>query len=96
MKDEKLTLEQFNNIPYRHVMGSGVITNSPEGIYMTTSGGSLKWIAKKGGGNDWAIYIHWHTSTDDFILTQGDKVVREEDIKKCVPCTDEVFNLYRY
>lgn len=93
---EQLTLEKFNEIPYGEVFAKGVLPNSPEGLFMTRSGGNLKWIAKKGGGNDWAVYCHWDYQTDEFVKTSGDKVHNEDHIKKCVPCTDEVFKRYRY
>lgn len=96
MKTTELTIEQFNKIPAGQTIAMGVSPNSPEGIFMTTGGGNLRWVAVKGYANDWAIYCHWDHHSSDWIRKHGDKVHAEENIKRCVPCTDEVFNLYRH
>jgi len=93
---EKLTKERFDEIPAGEIFDTGILSNSPEGIFMTDDGGELKWVAKKGYGNDWAIYCHWSDHTIEWIRDHGDKVHTEEYIKKCVPCDDDVFKLYRY
>jgi hypothetical protein len=63
---------------------------------MSDGGGELKWIAKKGQANDWDIYCHWAYWSETAIASNGDKVTMKENIQKCIPCTDEVFKLYRY
>ena len=93
---EKLTLEQFDQIPDGAMFRSGVLPNSPDGIFMTNSGGELRWVAKKGYAKDWCIYCHWSTSTEEWIKQHGDKVHNERNIKKCISCEDEVIKRYRY
>lgn len=63
---------------------------------MTNSGEELKWIAKKGFGNDWAIYIHWAHKSEEWIERHGDKVRSEDNIKKLTPCDKAVFEKYRF
>lgn len=91
-----MTIEVFNKIVSGTVFATGVLPNSPEGLYMTNSGGELRWIAKKGYGDDWAIYCHWSYNDEEWIKEHGDKVISETHIKRCVPCDDEVFKKYRY
>lgn len=91
-----LTIEKFNCIEPGEIFASDIIDNSTEGILMTMNGGKLRWLAKKGYGNDWAIYCHWACRDIKYIEQQGDKVSMQEYIKRCVNCTDEVLNLYRY
>lgn len=93
----QLTKEQFDKIPAGEVFAKGEVENSPMGIYMTNSnkGKMLKWIAKKGYANDWCIYCHWAYNVYEFVEQSGDKVHSTASIKKLVPCTDEVFSLYR-
>ena len=91
-----LTEAKFKKIPRGEIFATGVLPNSPEGLFMTTSGGELRWIAKKGHGYDWAIYCHWAYWTEFEIASNGDKVTNEHHIKRCVPCDDVVFKLYRY
>ena len=93
---KKMTLEDFNKIPAGDVISTGVQPNSPEGIFMTRDEGELRWVAKKGYGDDWAIYCHWSTHSVDWILQHGDKIVNKNHIQLCMPCEDEVFNKYRY
>lgn len=90
-----LTLEEFDKIKPGEVFRMGIISNSPTGVFMTDAGGMLRFVAKKGYANDWTVYIHWATSSWDFIEKSGDKSFTETYIRRCVPCTDEVFKLYR-
>lgn len=91
-------MEQFDKLPLGEVFATGVLPNSEEGLFMTNSrkGDNLLWVAKKGWGHDWAIYCHWEENGEDFVREQGDKVRDENHIKLCVPCTDDVFKIYRY
>lgn len=93
-----LTLEVFNKFENGIVMEMGIIRNNPEGVYMTDTriGDRMLWYAKKGHGNDWCIYIGWEEWGGDRILTNGDKVRTQENIRKLVKCTDEVYKLYRH
>jgi len=92
----KLTKELFDSFPNGEVFATGVLPNSPEGIFVTRDGGMLRWVAKKGYANDWAIYCHWASNSEEWIKDHGDKVTTEMYIKRCVDCDDEIFNLYRY
>jgi hypothetical protein len=93
---ETLTIELFNKLPNNEIFASGIVDNSPEGIFMNNKGGKLKWIAKKGLDNDWAISYSTIDTNSEWIGTQGRKVYHDRIIKKYVPCNDEVFNLYKY
>lgn len=92
-----MTLEEFITLPFDKVFAKGILPNSSEGIYMTDygQGNLLKWVAKKGRINDWAIYCFWNEMTFSFIETNGDKVHSKENIQKCIPCSEEVLKLYR-
>ena len=57
---------------------------------------SIRWIAKVGSANDWAIYYHKPDMTDAFIKAHGIKVKDEANIRKLVPCTDEALKKYRH
>ena len=92
----QLTKEEFDQIGHSEIFATGVLPNSPEGIFMSDEKGKLRWVAVKGGGNDWTIYCHWVDYTKEWIKQHGDKVTTEEYIKRCIPCDDEVFKLYRY
>ena len=96
-KMKTLTKEQFDLIPRGEVFATGILPNSPSGLFMTNNFyGNLRWVAKKGYGYDWAIYCHWEEHDKEWVTAHGDKVTGEEHIKRCVPCEEEVFSLYRY
>jgi hypothetical protein len=92
---ETLTKEQFDKIPLGEVFATGVLPNSPAGIFMTRDGGELRWVAKKGWGYDWAVYCHWSDKTPEWIRDHGDKIYDETYIRRCVPCDDDVYKIYR-
>ena len=91
-----LTKELFDKIPYSEVFATGVLPNSSEGIFANYEGGELRWVAKKGSWNDWAIYYHWSHKDEQWIKEHGDKLYNKVYIKRCVPCTEEVLNMYRF
>ena len=97
MNRETLTLEKFNLIEAGDIIDIGLLPNSPNGLFMTDrdQGRLLCWVAKKGYGDDWAIYCQWTDKSIDHILNNGDKVTGEMNIKTCLPCDDEVYNKYR-
>lgn len=92
-----MTLEEFNKVKSGMIFAEGVLPNSPEGLFMTNEnqGTDLRWIAVKGYANDWTIYCHWKHMSLDHIKHNGEKVTSKANIQKCVPCEDDLFNLYR-
>ena len=91
-----MTLIEFEKIKAGATFATGVLPNSEEGIFMTRTGGELRWVAKKGFGHDWAIYCFWSIYSADYVAKHGDKVLDKEHILRCVPCDNEVYKLYRY
>jgi len=93
-----MTIEDFNRIPAGNIFLTGELANAPEGLYMSDylRGDMLRWVAKKGYGDDWCIYSYWAFAPIEWIVQHGDKVHTEKHIKLCVPCDDEVFSRYRY
>ena len=91
-----LTLEKLKEFRYREIFATGTAIDNELGLFMTGSGNELRWVAVKGGNNDWAIYCHFATNTPEWIRDQGDKVCMERNIKMCMPCDDEAYKRYRY
>ena len=90
-----LTIKEFNSLPDGEIFATGILPNSPEGLFMNRDGGNLRWIAIKGLGYDWCIYCHWDYHDEEWISQRGDKVHNTLHIKMCVPCDDDVFARYR-
>lgn len=93
-----LTEAALKEMGAREVFARGEVVNSPEGVYMTVEhiGRKLKWIAQRGGMWDWTIYIGWADRSWDEILSNGDKVINPDNIKKMVPADEWAMKLYRY
>jgi hypothetical protein len=56
----------------------------------------FRWVAVRGGIEDWAIYVGTFSQTADDIKLFGDKVYDPAIIRGLVPCDDEAFRMYRY
>ena len=93
-----LTLKKLQDLDPHSIIAEGETVNSPEGVYMTDNneGRAMRWVAKRGLVDDWAIYIHWAEHDTDYIKKYGDKVTIERNIKKLVPCDEEAFKRYRF
>ena len=78
------------------VFAKGEMEDSPDGLHMTGSGQPLRWMAKTGAADDWCIYCSHRDASDLHLLRLGQKVADKNNIRKCVPCTDDVLSRYRY
>ena len=95
-----MTLKEFIMMPDNEVFASGTILNHPEGLYMTSSdiGKRLKWLAKKGSVNDFAVYCYWDGEmSDEDILSYGQKVPGScvVVLKRLLNLEDAVWERYR-
>lgn len=93
---EQITFDKFKEVPDGEIFARGTLPNSPDGIFMTSAGGELDWIAKKGYGNDWAIYCYWKGTPEFLIERQGQKVANKANILRCLIVSDEMLRKYRY
>ena len=85
--NDKLTRAILLDLP------SSVVFKKGEGVLY---GQVVKWVAKRGGIDDWAIYagpLDWSWKQ---VLERGEKVMSEGCIKIFVDCTDEAYARYRY
>jgi len=92
-----IDMELFNKIPDGTVFLTGLTINDPNGVYMTNNrlGDLLMFVAKKGYGHDWTLYFGWMEMGADYIAMNGDKSTFDENIRRCVNVTEDVFKLYR-
>lgn len=56
----------------------------------------IRWVAKRGGYHDWAIYYNTADKSQEEVLKNGEKVTTESVIKKLVECDEQAFKMYRY
>jgi predicted lipoprotein with Yx(FWY)xxD motif len=91
-----MTIEKFSKIEAHSPMCHGESIDNYTGINLSNSDQKLKWVAIKGGAEDWAIYAGFTYHTYEDIARGGDKVVMEKNIRKLVPCDDEVYSRYRF
>lgn len=86
-----LDMEMLEAIP-AHTIFTSKVVNDPR----LHKGGAIRWVAKKGGIVDWAIYYHKSKFDMEYVASYGDKCFTKKLIRELVPCTDEVFERYRY
>ncbi len=100
----KLSKERFDATEHGALISWGVIENSPDGVFMTSEGGTfpLLWTAWKGHGPDWAIYVMrygvWDPTDDDaleYCHDHGDKVHGKDLIARMIDADPEVLERYR-
>jgi len=88
---EKLTIDELRE------MEEGQVIKQGRGFFPEIwRNGDLKWIAVRGGIADWAIYCDLVYYDYDYIRRLGDKMMDEKTIRKLIPCTDEVWETYRF
>lgn len=90
-----LTVDQLKAMPEGTMFATGEALDVPEGLFMSRSGRNLRWVAVRGSVHDWTIYCHFAENTAEWIRRSGDKVFDKVHIKRCVPCDDEAYALYR-
>lgn len=92
-----LTVQMLKDMRPGEVFATGVQEDRPGGLFMARTGRTLRWVAVRGKGiPDWAIYCHFAEHDAEWIADHGDKVCLEEHIRRCVPCEDDAFRMYRY
>ena len=91
-----ITLQQLKDMSPDTIFAKG--ETAVEDYWDTSKEMQVRWVACRGGIHDWAIYYqladkNW---SDEMIKSNGEKMRNEKSIKKCVPCDDEAFKMYRY
>ena len=94
--NEVLTLNMLKEMEPRSIFATGTAFDTPRDININGSGRALRWVAVRGGIHDWAIYVNFSGSTQEYIRDCGDKICSEDNIKKLVKCDEEAFKMYRY
>lgn len=90
-----LTYKQFLLFP-PGIFAGGVVMDQENGFNYTGSRQLLRWVATKGYAPDWAIYIGLATQTEQYIKSNGDKVIIPAHIKTLLPVDKALMNAYRY
>jgi hypothetical protein len=80
------------------MFATGIVENSPSGVYITNSniGRKLRWVAVRGIIHDWAIYLHWADEMDaESVARMGQKIYDLNNVKKIVTADDSALQMYR-
>ena len=91
-----LTLEMLKSMPADTIFATGVLSDSEDCLFMTGSGKELRWVAVRGGIDDWCVYTLFADKSVEEIRRFGDKVHDKRNIQRCVVCDEEAFLRYRY
>ena len=87
----KLTVRILKAMHHGEIVGSGEVF-----IPVLYAEGNIKWIAKRGGYPDWAIYYGQAFNSYDYITKYGQKIINREIITSLIPCTSQALDIYRY
>jgi hypothetical protein len=95
-----LTLQQLKDMK-PGTFASGTLVDSPDQINLARTGNTVRWVAVRGGIEDWCIYAqnphYGNLAWDEYrVKTEGDKITSEANIRKLVECDDEALKMYRY
>lgn len=92
-----MSIDEFLKLPDGEIFRSGVISNSPTGIYMVDNPSIqfLRYVVVKGYINDYTIYFGKNYEPDDMIRNNGDKSINPNVSRICFSATDEVYSRYR-
>lgn len=95
MTRKVMTKEEFDALPPLRVFAKGFVMDGTSSFNFSNEHMMLRWVAKTGGNNDWAIYVSRELDTVTHVENNGDKVCSPDNIRYLVPCTDEVLARYR-
>lgn len=83
-----ITEKQILESPAGTILLSGVANTS-------IPNEAIKWVAVRGGGADWAVYMGDIEDDLDLIRTDGDKLYDKRKIQAWTGATDEAMRRYR-
>jgi hypothetical protein len=90
-----LTLNELENMHSHTIFAKG--TRTVEDYWDADKEMEIDFVAVRGEIPDWTIYYALKdTASLDWILNWGDKMRNERSIKKCVPCDNDAFKMYRF
>ena len=91
----ELTNEIFELYEDQEILSYGTFDDNRDGTNIMGEGECLRFVAVKGYGDDWAIYVGKRNNSNEEVASTGDKITSERAVKLLVPCTDEAFLKYR-
>jgi hypothetical protein len=91
-----LTIERLKELPASEIFASGVVLDGTSDFNITGKPIRLRWVAKRGYIDDWAIYVGPEKWEPRRIAEYGNKVHFEKNIRYLVHCTDDAFRRYRH
>jgi hypothetical protein len=94
--EKLLTKEVLDFLEPETIFATGILPDTPNGINMMSTGKNLRWVAITGNRGDWSVYCHFDKYSAQYISESGEKVYTKAYIRRCVNCTDEAFERYRY
>lgn len=86
----EIDLEYILGLPADTIFSTGIIRD------LRLDKDNIKWIAVKGGGDDWALYYAPAKTAISDMLKSSIKVTTESIIKRLVGCTDKALTKYRF
>lgn len=90
-----LTKAKLVSFALNEIFDQGLVVDNATGISIDNSDKILRWVAVKGGAQDWAIYVAHYKTSPEMTAKYGTKIHNMDNVSKLLPCTSEVLELYR-
>lgn len=90
-------LEEYDKLPNGCIFRTGMISNTPSGIFMTRDDTIplLKFVLVKENEHFWSGFLGMPGHSDDYLLKHGDRIPFLQ-IKKVLHCSEEIEKKYYY
>lgn len=90
-----LTRQEIIDMPPQTIFAEGTAIDNDKGINFDRTNKMLRWVAVRGYGHDWAVYVapeEWNKRT---VADHGHKLQNIDTIRRLVECDDEAISMYR-
>lgn len=95
---KRLTIKELKEAKPKSIIRTGVSLYGKTYMEAMPNGHPVlfAWVVVRGDMPDWCIYFGSVKDSNERIASHGTKVYERKTIRGLVPCSDEVFRLYRY
>lgn len=89
-----LTRERLDKLEPGTIFASGLDFDGGNGIFLWNTGELLRWVAVRGGVDDWAVYADKASKSAENVKEFGCKLSKREALK-LVMGSEDFYNRYR-
>jgi len=88
------TRDKLDKLDSGTIFASGIDFDGNDGIHLCNTGELLRWVAVRGGVDDWAVYADKARNSAESVRDFGCKLSKREALK-LVMGSEDFYNRYR-